>query len=325
MTPRPALVPRISAQSVASARTRIHPEFLDSPQVESPELSRAAGARLLCKIEIQNPVGCFKGRGADSFVGTLPPHVKTLVTASAGNFGLALAHAAKRRGIAVTVYAAATANPAKLERMRAAGGTVELHGQDFDEAKGHARAAAARMNLMFVEDGQDPAIASGAGTIAMELTRDNQPIGTMLVPLGNGALLAGVGCWIRARSPPTRIVGVCAEGAPAMAESWHAQAPRSTARVDTIADGLAVRVPVPEALADLDGVVDDVVLVRETAIKQALHLAHEHLHLVAEPAAVTGIAALLSQKSLAQGLVCTPITGGNATIEQLRAWTAQSH
>lgn len=314
---------RLAPQTIAAARTRIHPEFLDSPQLENPELSRATGARLLCKIEILNPVGCFKGRGADSFIGTLPSNLKTLVTASAGNFGLALVHAAQRRGIAVIVYAAKTASAAKLERMRQAGGQVELHGLDFDEAKEHARAAAARMNLIFVEDGQDPAIASGAGTIAMELTRDNHSIGTMLVPLGNGALLAGIGCWMRAHSPRTRIIGVCAEGAPAMAESWRARAARSTARVNTIADGIAVRVPVPEALADLDGVVDDVVLVSEDAIKQALHLVHRHLDLVAEPAAVAGIAALLSHASLARGLVCTPITGGNATMEQLREWTAQ--
>jgi threonine dehydratase len=318
-------VRRISAQSVAAARTRIHPEFLDSPQVEDEGLSRASGARLLCKIEIQNPVGCFKGRGADSFIGTLPAQVRTLVTASAGNFGVALAHAAKRRGIAVTLYAAETASPAKLARIRAAGSTVELHGQDFDEAKEHARAVAARMNRIFVEDGQDPAIASGAGTIAMELMKFPQPIGTMLVPLGNGALLAGIGCWLCAHSPRTRIIGICAEGAPAMAESWRAHTARTTARVNTIADGIAVRVPVAEALADLEGVVDDIVLVSDYAMKQALHLVHQHLHLVAEPAAVTGVAARLSHASLAQGLVCTPITGGNATMEQLSEWTSQIH
>lgn len=321
----PPHVPRISTQTIFAARTRIHPEFLDSPQVENQELSRATGARLLCKIELHNPVGCFKGRGADSFVGTLPDQVRTLVTASAGNFGLALTHAAKRRGIAVTVYAAETASAAKLERMRQAGAKVELHGQDFDEAKEHARAVAALTNRIFVEDGRDAAIAAGAGTIAMELTRDNQASGTMLVPLGNGALLAGIGCWIRAHSPRTRIVGICAEGAPAMAESWRAHAARTTARVNTIADGIAVRVPVAEALADLDGVVDDVVLVDEDAIQHALDLVHQHLHLIAEPAAVTGIAALLTHSGIAQGLVCTPITGGNATMEQLREWTAQIH
>jgi threonine dehydratase len=290
--------------------------------MESPELSRAVGTPLLCKIESRNPVGCFKGRGADSVINALPANVRTLVTASAGNFGLALVHAGNQRGIAVTVYAAETASPAKLERIRSLGGTVKPLGRDFDEAKDHARAAAARMNVMFIEDGQDPAIAAGAGTMAMELTRWTRPIATMLVPLGNGALLAGVGCWFRVHSPRTRMVGVCAEGAPAMAESWRTHTMRSTPSVDTIADGIAVRVPVPQALADLAAVVDDVVLVSDDAIKRAMRLVHQHLNLIAEPAASTGVAALLSHSALARGLVCTPITGGNATPEQLRAWTA---
>lgn len=323
MLANPAPAARISVRAIAEARARIRPDFLDSPQMENPKLSRAVGTPLLCKIESQNPVGCFKGRGADSLVNVLPANVRTLVTASAGNFGLALVHAGNQRGIAVTVYAAETASPAKLERIRSLGGTVKLLGRDFDEAKDHARAAAARMNVMFIEDGQDSAIGAGAGTMAMELTRWTQPIATMLVPLGNGALLAGVGCWFRVHSPQTRIVGVCAEGAPAMAESWRTHSVRSTPGVDTIADGIAVRVPVPEALTDLAGVVDDVVLVSDDAIKRAMQLVYQHLHLIAEPAAATGVAALLSHSALARGLVCTPITGGNTTPEQLRAWTAR--
>ncbi|MGA7445194.1 MAG: pyridoxal-phosphate dependent enzyme [Terriglobales bacterium] len=302
---------------------RIHTEFLDSRQLEHNELSRAVGVQLLCKIESENAVGSFKGRGADSFINELPTTVRALLTASAGNFGLALAHAGRRRGIAVTVYAAETASPGKLERIRGAGGAVKLLGRDFDEAKDHARAVAQRMKVMYVEDGREPAIAAGAGTMAMEITRWTQPIDTMLVPLGNGALLAGVGCWFRKHSPKTRIVGVCAEGAPAMAQSWRTRTARSTPSVDTIADGIAVRVPVPEALADLEGVVDDIVLVSDDAMKRALYLIYRHLGLVAEPSGVAGVAALISHSALAQGVVCTPITGGNATLDQLRAWIAK--
>lgn len=319
-----ATVPRISPEAIKEARQRIRPEFLDSPQVEDQGLAQTLGVRLLCKIESKNAVGSFKGRGADSFVAALPAKVNSLVTASAGNFGLALAYAAQRRGIAVTVYAAETASPVKLERIRSVGGIVRLSGRDFDEAKEHARAAAERMNLMFVEDGRDPAITAGAGTMAMELTDSAPAIDTLLVPLGNGALLAGVGCWFRSRSPGTRLVGVCAEGAPAMALSWRSHTVRSTANVDTIADGIAVRVPIPEALEDLRNVVDDIVLVGEAAIKTAMRLVEQHLRLIAEPAGVAGVAALISYPSLARGLVCTPITGGNVTLEQLRHWQAQT-
>ena len=252
-----------------------------------------------------------------------PASVKALVTASAGNFGLALAYAGKQRGIAVTVYAAETASPGKIERIQSAGGAVKLIGRDFDEAKNHARLAAEQMNVMYVEDGREPAIAAGAGTMAIEITRSARPIRSMLVPLGNGALLAGIGCWFRAHSPHTRIVGVCAEGAPAMARSWQTHTAISTPSVDTIADGIAVRVPVLEALADLEGVVDDIVLVSDDAMKLALRLIYQHLGLIAEPAGAAGIAALISHTTLAQGVVCTPITGGNATRDQLLAWIAQ--
>jgi threonine dehydratase len=313
---------RISAKTIEEARGRIDKEFLDSRQLEHGELSRAVGAQLLCKIESENIVASFKGRGTESFVNTLPGTVKVLVTASAGNFGLALSYAGKRRGVAVTVYAAETASPVKLNRIRSAGGTVKLAGRDFDEAKDHARAAAARMNHLFVEDGREPAITAGAGTMAMELTGGARPIDSMLVPLGNGALLAGIGCWFRAHSPKTRIIGVCAEGAPAMALSWRSHTAQSTASVNTIADGIAVRVPVPEALADLHGLVDDVVLVSDDAMKRALQLIYQHLHLIAEPAGAAGVAALLSHSAVAGGRVCTPITGGNATPDQLREWIA---
>jgi threonine dehydratase len=315
--------PRISARTIEEARLRIGAEFLDSRQLEHKELSRTVGVRLLCKIESENVVGSFKGRGANSFVNALPTGVKALVTASAGNFGLALAYAGKQRGIAVTVYAAETASPGKIARIRSVGGVVQLVGRDFDEAKDHARLYAERMDVMYVEDGREPAIAAGAGTMAMEVTGWVEPIDTMLVPLGNGALLAGVGCWFRAHSPQTRIVGVCAEGAPAMAQSWQAHTALSTPSVDTIADGIAVRVPVPEALADLEGVVDDIVLVSDDAIKLALRLIYKHLGLIAEPSGAAGVAALLSHSVLAQDVVCTPITGGNATRDQLLAWTAQ--
>jgi threonine dehydratase len=314
---------RIHARAIEESRARIRAEFLDSRQLEHDGLSRAVGARLLCKIETQNPVGSFKGRGTDSFVGVLGTTVKSLVTASAGNFGLALAYAGKRRGIAVTVYAAETVSPHKLEQVRSAGGEVMLVGRDFDEAKEHARAAAERMKVMYVEDGREPAIATGAGTMAMEITSRGLPIKTMLVPLGNGALLAGMGCWFRANSPQTRIVGVCAEGAPAMAHSWRTRTVVSTPAVDTIADGIAVRAPIPEALADLNGIVDDIVLVSDDAMKRALRLIYQHLGLIVEPSGAAGVAALLSHSDLAKGAVCTPITGGNITLDQLRAWTAQ--
>jgi threonine dehydratase len=310
---------RISVRAIEEARSRIRSEFLDSRLLEDVELSRELGARLICKVESENSVGSFKGRGADSFVSVLPAS-SHLIAASAGNFGLALADAATRRGRALTIYAAETASPFKLDRIRSTGAEVRLYGRDFDEAKEHARKVAGETGAMFAEDGREPEITAGAGTVAIELTESSPSIQTIFVPLGNGALLAGIGTWFRSRSPRTRIIGVCADGAPSMALSWRSGTLQSTATVDTIADGIAVRLPIPEALADLERVVDDIVLVTDKSIKHALRLVHEHLGLVCEPAGVVGVAAVLSHSRLAKGLTCTPITGGNASLSQLQEW-----
>jgi|SRR5690348_6814693 len=308
-TTQPA--PRISVASIREARSRIDPEFLNSRFAEHDVLSTAVGARLLCKIEAENAVRSFKGRGAQSFINALARCPAGVMTASAGNFGLALTYAAHKRNIATTVYAAETANPAKLDLMRSAGAIVEVFGQDLDEAKKEARDVAGKGNIPFVEDGREPEISAGAGTMAMEITAWPQFINSILVPLGNGALLAGIGCWFRAYSPMTQIVGVCAEGAPSMALSWRSGRLQTTEAVNTIADGIAVRVPVPEALDDIRGVIDDVVLVSEDALKHAVELLRGSLALVCEPAGAAGVAALLSHSRLSKGLVCTPITGAN--------------
>ncbi|HSA56864.1 MAG TPA: pyridoxal-phosphate dependent enzyme, partial [Gemmatimonadaceae bacterium] len=255
----------------------------------------------------------FKGRGADFFLHELNPLPERLVCASAGNFGQGLAHAARRRGVACEVFASVTANPLKIARMRALGARVHQEGRDFDEAKQHARRYADEVGAAFVEDGREPAIAEGAGGIAVELCRWGEPLDLVVVPLGNGALLGGMGRWIRAVAPATRIVGVCAEQAPAMEQSWRSGRIVETETAETIADGIAVRVPVPEALDYLRGVIDDVVLVSEGRLRQAVRLLLETTGLVVEPAGAAGVAALLQHQSLAAtGLAATVLCGGNA-------------
>ena len=266
---------------------------------------------MVLKVETANPIRSFKGRGSDFFLRTLEPLPQRLVTASAGNFGQGLAWAARARNIALDVFAAESANPRKIARMRDLGATVHLIGRDLDDAKAHAREHAGRQGITFVEDGREPAIAEGAGSIAVELLAWPEPITTVLIPLGNGALLGGMGTWIRHASPSTRIIGVCAAGAPAMRDSFHAGRPVETAKVDTIADGIAVRVPIPEALAYLAPVVDDVVLVSDDALRKAMELVLDETGLVGEAAGVAGLAALIEHPPLRSGLLATPLCGSN--------------
>ena len=219
------------------------------------------------------------------------------------------------------VFAAETANPRKLARMRELGANVRLAGCDFDEAKQHARVFAHETGTWFIEDGREPAISEGAGTIALELCRWPHAFDFVLAPLGNGALLAGMGTWMKVHSPATRRIGVCAAGAPAMALSINSGAPESTESVATIADGIAVRVPVPEALTDLSGVVDEVLLVEDEALVEAMQLLFRRHGLMVEPAGVAGLAAVISYPERFRGsTVATPLCGANLTSEQIMQW-----
>jgi threonine dehydratase len=311
----------ISVDNIRRAATAIDPVFLSTPQFEADALGAALGARLVVKVETVNPIRSFKGRGTDWYMRQLQPLPRRVACASAGNFGQGLAYAARRFGVDCDVFAALNANPLKIERMRAFGAAVHLGGADFDEAKAAARAFATREEIPFVEDGREPAIAEGAGSMGVELSRWPEPLGLVAVPLGNGALLGGVGTWLRAASPETAVVGVCAAGAPSMERSWRAGHPVETTVVDTIADGIAVRVPVPEALETLRACVDDVVLVSEDALRAAMRLIVETCGLIVEPAGAAGIAALLEHRHLrSRGVVAVPLCGGNVTREQWREW-----
>lgn len=318
--PRPPS-PRISVKEIARAAREIAPVFLHSPQVLSEPLSRATGARVVLKDETENPIRSFKGRGAGFFIDDLRDPPPRVVCASAGNFGQGLAYAAVRRGIHCDVFAATTANPLKIDRIRSLGAVVHLAGADFDAAKDAAREHATILGAPFVEDGREVRISEGAGSIGVELSGWPDPLDVVVVPLGNGALLAGVATWIKHGSPLTRVVGACAALAPAMEQSWRARRLITTASASTIADGIAVRIPIQETLDDLAHVVDEIVLVTDTDILRAMHFMHAEHQQLLEPAGAVGVAALLaSGNGHAGATVATVLCGANVTPEQRQRW-----
>ncbi len=311
---------RLKLNRIAHALTIIDPVFLNTPQFRAESLEAALGCRLIVKVETLNPIRSFKGRGA-SFVAAGLDAGATVVCASAGNFGQAMAYACRDRGVHVIIYASVNANPLKLERMHALGAEVRLHGSDFDAAKIEAKRFASAYGLPMVEDSLEPATGEGAGTMAAELLRWPEPIEPLLVALGNGAMLTGIGRWVKAYAPATQVIGVAAVGAPAMAESWRLGQIVTYDQIDTIADGIGVRLPVPEAVADMRGTVDDVVLVRDATIVTAMQRIHQQLGLVVEPSGAVGVAALLEDRARFQGqLVATILCGGNLTPQQIRQW-----
>jgi threonine dehydratase len=312
---------RLSVERIAEASRIIDPVFLDSPQFLAESPGRELGCRLVVKVETMNPIRSFKGRGTEFLTASLEgkPH---LTCATAGNFGQGMAWSARKRGFPITVFSATTANPLKVERMRALGAEVRQVGRDFDEAHQAATEFAAATGARLVEDGRDVEIAEGAGTIGSELVRWPEPFDSVVVPLGDGALLAGIARWVKAHSPTTRMVGVCAAGAPAMERSWRT-GKLCDLPAHTIADGIAVTSPFAEALSDITGVIDEVVLVDDDSIVAAIRRAHGDLGVVLEPAGAAALAAVMTHPGHFRGqLAGVVLSGGNATAEQLAKWLA---
>jgi len=300
-----------TADGVRAALDLIDPVFLATPVRTSAALDRRLGAEVVFKDETANPIRSFKGRGACAFVAGRTAG-ETLVCASAGNFGQGLAYAAGQAGMTCVVFAARSAVQVKLEAMARFGADVRLAGDDFDAAKTAAREFARSAGGVFVEDGAEIAIAEGAGTMALELTEVGGVFDQVMAPLGNGALASGIGTWIRHALPAARVTAVAAGGAPAMALAVRTGDIVTGERIATIADGVAVRVPVPYAVACVRQVVDDVVLVDDDHIRTAMALLVEHLDLTVEPAGAIGLAALLSQPERWRGQrIAVPLCGGN--------------
>ncbi len=312
---------RLSVEKIERSLQVIDPVFLNTPQFYSDTLSRRLGIELFLKIETVNPIRSFKGRGAEFLVACLPKGTETLVCASAGNFGQGVAYAARKRGFRAVVFVAQSANQLKIARMRELGADVQLFGSDFDQAKDEARRYAGRTGARFIEDGREPEVAEGAGTIALELCRLEKPFDALLISLGDGALVAGIGRWMKAHSRATRIIGVCAAGAPAMAISWREGKPHSTETSSTIADGIDVRVPVPESLLTLTGLMDEVLMVEDQSMIEAIRLAFNYHGLVIEPSGAAGLAAAIKYGERFRGArVATPLCGGNLTPNQIQSW-----
>ncbi len=226
---------------------------------------------VIVKVETTNPIRSFKGRGtwigvaALAGEGRIGPD-RPVVCCSAGNFGQGVAYAARALGIPAIVFASRNANPGKVQRMRDLGAEVVAVGEDVDAARDASEVYAAEHPVELLVDGDDPWISTGAATLALELTdavaAGDLPAPVVVsVPVGNGALINGVGSWLRAELPACRVVGIQPEGAPAMTLSFQAGRPIDTDAATTYADGIASRVAIPRAVELMPGRIDEMRLV----------------------------------------------------------------
>lgn len=280
-----------------------------TPLEEAPP-GLAPGRRLLLKREDQHELGAFKWRGA---LPTLERYrsegASTVVTASTGNQGAATAWAAQRLGLRAIVYAPESASRAKVALIESLDAEVRLIGADFDEAKAEAEAFAEVGGLLFV-DGEEPEQYEGYRAIGDEiLDQAGESPTAVVVPVGNGALLGGIGLAVCDRSPETLRIGVAAKEAPVMALSWEAGEPVESESSATIADGLAVRVAVPLAVDVLGEVASRMLLVSERAIAKAIG-AYADAGIRVEGAAAAALAAVPQLEDVGDPLVLV-VTGKN--------------
>ena len=310
----------LAPDAIRAAHDGIDPVFLDSPQYVHDGLSRRLGVPVIVKVETVNPIRSFKGRGTWVAVQALAGEgrigrSRAIVCASAGNFGQGVAYAARGLGIPAIVFASRRANPRKVERMRALGAEVIGVGEDFDAARAASEAYAVEYGAELIVDGDDPRISIGAGTLAVEVT-DAVAAGDLpapvvaSIPVGNGALINGMGTWLRATLPGCRVVGIQAEGAPAMTRSFAAGRPIDTDTADTYADGIASRIAIPRAVALMAGRVHEMRVVSEAALHAAQAVLTDELGITVEGAAAAAWAGLLAGPR-PDGPALVVVTGSN--------------
>jgi threonine dehydratase len=255
-------------------------------------VDRAAsfGDDVLLKREDEHELGAFKWRGARAVLERRRPDV--VVTASTGNHGAATAWAARRAGVRAVVFVPEQASATKVALIEAQGAELRGEGADLDEAKSAARAYAAEHGAFFFEDGAEPAQFEGYEAIGHELLDELPEPGSVVVPVGNGALAIGVFRALAARSPRTRRVAVAAEEAPAMFESYRADRPVDVGRCATFADGLAVRVAIPRAVSELNRLAQQFELVSEAELRAGVRAyAREGIRVEGAAAAPAALAA----------------------------------
>lgn len=292
-----------------------------TPQYQWPLLSERAGCQVWVKHENHTPVGAFKLRGGLVYMEGLRARGGAqagVITATRGNHGQSVAFAAARSGIRAVIVVPEGNSVEKNAAMQALGGELVIHGHDFQAAFEHAvaRAEAERLHLL---PSFHPDLVAGVGTYALELLRAVPDLDTVYVPIGLGSGICGLISARDALGLGTRIVGVVAEGAPAYALSFRERRPVTTERADTMADGMACRVPVPEAVATILSGAERIVTVSDAEIEAAMRHYFTDTHNIAEGAGAAPLAALLRERAAMHGRrVGLILSGGNVDMALYR-------
>jgi len=303
----------VTLSGIRAARARIAGCVAPTPVVPSPSLS--ARAPVFLKLETGQPTGSFKLRGATNAVLALDPETRArgLVTASTGNHGRALAHAAKEARARAIVCLSALVPANKVEAIRALGAEVRIVGRSQDDAQAEVDRLVRVEGLTEVPPFDHPDVVAGQGTIGLEIVEAVPNLDLVLVPLSGGGLAAGVAMAVKALSPSARVVGVSMASGAAMAASLDAGRPVAVEEVATLADSLGGGIGLSNRVtfALCCDLLDDVVLLSEEEIAAAVRHAHRHDDQTVEGAGAVGIAAILAGKVVVRGPTVAILSGRN--------------
>ena len=302
----------VSAADIARAQSALQGIVVTTPCFHSRTLSDAVGAEVWLKFENLQFTGSFKDRGALAKLLSLSPSERQagVIAASAGNHAQGVAYHAMRLGIPATIVMPRFTPHIKIQRTRAFGATVELHGDNYDDAFARAQTLTAERSFAFVHAYDDEAIIAGQGTVALEMLTVQPRLDAIVVPIGGGGLIAGIAIAAHHINPAIRITGVQCSRFPAMHDALKGVQPEFG--FSTIAEGIAVKAPGGITLPIIRREVPEIHLVEEGDIEQAIVMLLEIEKTVVEGAGAAGLAALLKYRERYAGQrVGVVLSGGN--------------
>jgi threonine dehydratase len=302
----------LTLDHIRAAHARIRDSIVATPTLHSQTLSALTGANIYLKFENLQFTAAYKERGALNALLLLSGEARArgVIAASAGNHAQGLSYHGTRLGVPVTIVMPVTTPTVKVMQTQSVGGNIVLHGETFDDAYRHARTLEAQQGLTFVHPFDDPNVAAGQGTVALEMLEAIPELDTLVVPIGGGGLLSGMGTAARALKPGIGLIGVQAELFPSMYALLNGK--QMPCEGDTLAEGIAVQVPGAFTSEVIRELVDDIVLVTEPQLETAVSLLLQIEKTVVEGAGAAGLAAVMANKERFAGKnVGIVLCGGN--------------
>lgn len=304
----------VTIEGIRKARQTVYAHLRPTPLLRHPLLDQLLGCSTYVKHENHNPTGSFKIRGGLNLISGLSPEEQTrgVATATRGNHGQSIALASRIHGVKALVAVPEGNNPEKNDAMEALGAELLVHGRDFDEAREKVEEVQRERELRYIHSANEPALIHGVGTYSLEILDDLPAPDYIFVPLGGGSGLSSVLTVFNRMSPKTRVIGVQAANAASLYLSWRAGRIVTTETADTIADGLATRVPFETTFSIIRKSVREIVTVTEEEIAIGIRHYLRTTHNLAEGAAAAPLAAACNMRSRLSGKTAVLVfSGGN--------------